>query len=85
MQKSNIINSVYGATIALFIPFIGNIFVNGWNWGLGDFIFAWVFFIVLGLTYTYVTHKIVHRIGKVVAGIVVVLCFAAVWVMLATG
>ncbi len=85
MQKSNIINSVYGATIALLIPFFANIFVNGWNWGIGDFIFAWIFFIILGLTYTYVTHMVTHRVGRVFAGIMVVLCFTFVWVMLATG
>lgn len=85
MQKQNITNIIFWATTALLIPLCGSIFVNGWNWGLGDFVFAWVFFVMLGLAYTYVTHKVTHRIGRMVAGVVVVLCFALVWVILATG
>lgn len=85
MQKQNITNIIFWATAALLIPFFGNIFVQGWNWSLGDFMFAWVFFAMLGLTYTYVIHKVTDRIWRVVAGVTVVFCFTFVWVMLATG
>lgn len=85
MQKQNIANIIFWATIALLIPFFGNMFVNGWNWGFGDFVFAWIFFVVFGLTYTFLTSKITQRVYKIVVGVVVVFCFALVWVMFATG
>jgi hypothetical protein len=85
MQKKQVINVVTWSTVALIAPVLGQLFVNGWNWGLGEFIFAWVFFNVLGLTYTFVTNKITHRGGKIVAGMIVVAVFAFIWIRLATG
>jgi hypothetical protein len=73
------------STAALIVPILGQLFVNGWNWGLGDFVFAWVFFNILGITYTFVTNKIAHRGGRIAAGILVVAIFAFIWGMLATG
>jgi hypothetical protein len=85
MQKKNIINSITGATVALIVPMLGNKFVDGWNWSWHDFVFAWVFFVVLGLTYSFVTGKIVDRTRRIIAGIAVIGVFATVWVILATG
>lgn len=85
MQKKNITNIIYWATGALVIPLLGKIFVDGWNWGFGDFIFAWVFFMLLGVTYSFITHKITQPLYRAVAGAAVVLFFTFVWVMLATG
>jgi hypothetical protein len=85
MQKKQIIKIFTWSTVALIIPILGQLFVDGWNWGPGDFVFAWVFFNLLGLSYTFVTNKITHREGKIVAGIIVVAIFAFVWIMLATG
>lgn len=85
MQKKQIIKIVIRSTIALFIPILGQLFVNGWNWGLGEFVFAWIFFNILGLTYTFATNKITSRRGKIVVGALVIAAFAFVWVTLATG
>ncbi len=85
MKKESIYKIVLWSTLALLIPFVGNIYVNGWNWGVGDFVFAWIFFILLGSTYTFVTKQISNSTYRILAGIVVVLVFASVWVMLATG
>jgi hypothetical protein len=73
------------STAALIVPILGQLFVGGWNWGLGDFVFAWVFFVILGSTYAFVTSKITHRGGRIAAGILVVAVFAFVWIKLATG
>lgn len=59
--------------------------MQGWNWSLGDFVFAWVFFVVLGLTYTFVTSKITQRVYKIVVGVAVISFYTLVWVILATG
>ena len=85
MQMKQISRIVTWSTVALIVPILGQLFVNGWNWGLGDFVFAWVFFNLLGLTYTVVTNKFTHRTTKVVAGILVIALFAFIWVSLATG
>lgn len=85
MQKKQILSVVTWSTAALIIPILGQIFVDGWNWGPGEFIFAWVFFNILGITYTFVTNKITHPGGKIVMGIVVVAIFVFIWVKLATG
>ncbi len=85
MQKKNITNIIYWSTGALIIPLLGSIFVDGWNWGLGDFVFAWIFFMLLGFTYSFTTHKITQPLYRTIAGVVVILFFTLVWVMLATG
>jgi hypothetical protein len=85
MKKKQAITIVSWSTIALIIPILGQLFVDGWNWGPGDFVFAWAFFNILGFTATFVTNKITHRGTRIAAGIIVVAIFAIIWVMLATG
>lgn len=85
MQNKQSTKVLIGSTVALIIPILGQLFVNGWNWGPGDFLFAWVFFNLLGFTYTFVTNKITHRGVRITVGIFVVAFFVFVWVMLATG
>ncbi|MBX4199106.1 hypothetical protein KW800_02410 [Candidatus Parcubacteria bacterium] len=73
------------AAVALLIPLFGNMYVDGWNWGLGDFIFAWVFFVILSLTTKFVMSKISNRTYRTIAGIAIVAVFAFIWIKLATG
>lgn len=79
------ISIVTWSTIALLVPIFGQLFIEGWNWGLGEFVFAWVFFNLLGFTTTFVTNKITHRGARVLVGTIVVAIFVFIWVMLATG
>jgi hypothetical protein len=85
MKKKQVIRITAWSTAALIIPILGQLFVDGWNWGQGEFVFAWVFFNIFGLSYTFVTNKISHRIGRLVAGLLVIAIFVSIWVMLATG
>ncbi len=85
MEKKQLISIIKWSTLALCIPVLGQLFVDGWNWGVGDFVFAWVFFNLLGVTYVFVTNKITNRNTRIVAGIVVVALFVGIWVILATG
>ena len=85
MEKKQIMKIVTRSTIALVIPLAGQLFINGWNWGLGDFVFTWVFFNALGFAYTFVTNNITHRSGKIIGGIIVVALFVFIWIKLATG
>lgn len=85
MRKEQVIKIIKWSTIALIVPILGKLLVDGWDWGVIDFFFAWVFFNVLGFTYTWVTGNFNHRTTKITMGILVVAVFAFVWVKLATG
>lgn len=85
MKKEQIIRIVSWSTVALIIPIFGQLFVDGWNWGVGDFVFAWILFNLLGITHTFVTNKFTHRKAKIVAGLIVIAVFVSIWVLLATG
>lgn len=82
-MKHSILKIMGWAAVALIIPLLGNQFVDGWNWGWNDFVFAWVFWVVMATTILFVTRKVNKY--PLLVGIVVFLVFAAIWVMLATG
>lgn len=85
MEKKHVIRIITRAALALTVPICGQLFVKGWNWGIGEFLFAWVFFVILGLVYTFGTITITHVYAKRLYGILVVLLFAFIWIRLATG
>lgn len=85
MQKHQFKNIVVRATLALIIPLLGQLFVKGWDWSVGEFVFAWIFFIILGTVVTWITSKIVHLVFKIGVGVLIIVVFAYVWVRLATG
>ncbi len=82
-MKNIIIKTMAGAAIALIIPLLGNQFVDGWNWSWHDFLFAWVFWVVMTLCIILVMQK--SPKFKAILGFLVFGGFAAVWMMLATG
>lgn len=85
MKKKTITKTMLWAAVALIVPLCGQLFVDGWNWQWHEFLFAWVFFVVLGLTSSFVTSRFASRSWKIITGVAVFLAFAAVWVLLATG
>lgn len=87
-MKKPILKIMFWSAVALIIPLLGNTFVDGWNWNWHDFLFAWVFFVVMSLTIRFVMKWVANSAFskyKIVAGVVVFLGFAFVWGMLATG
>lgn len=85
MQQKQALKILTWSTVALVIPLLGQLFVEGWNWTWHDFVFAWIFFNVLGFTCTFVMNKIPRRGYRITAGVIVVALFAFVWMRLATG
>jgi hypothetical protein len=85
MQREQMRNIVMWSTAALIIPILGQLLVEGWNWGWNEFLFAWVFFNIFGFTSVFITNKITHRIGKIAIAIGITAFFTLIWVMLATG
>ncbi len=82
-MKNSILKIMGWATAALIIPLLGNQFVDGWNWKWHDFVFAWVFWVIMASTILFVTRQSPEYRG--VLGTTVFLVFAAIWVLLATG
>ncbi|MFN3692919.1 MAG: hypothetical protein ACK4SL_02320 [Candidatus Paceibacteria bacterium] len=58
-------------------------YLDDWNWTWHDFLFAWVFWVVMGTTILLVTRR--YKKHTWLIGIHVFLFFAAVWALLATG
>lgn len=82
-MKNSILKIMAWATVALVIPILGNQFVDGWNWGWNEFVFAWVFWVVMATSILFITRK--FNKYKFLIGAMVFLAFASLWVMLATG
>ena len=82
-MKNSILKIMIWSAVALIIPLLGNQFVEGWNWNWNEFLFAWVFWVVMATTILFATKKV----GKyrLLFGTAIFLFFAAFWVMLATG
>ena len=77
MQKRNIIRIAGVVGAILLIPLFGNIFVDGWNWGVLDFIVMGTLLFVTGLALDLAVrkiHKPIYRVGACVA-IVSPLCW----------
>ncbi len=82
-MKKSILKIMGWSAVALIIPLFGNQFVEGWNWTWHDFLFAWVFWVVMATTILFVIKNVSKY--RWLFGVIVFLAFAAVWVMLATG
>jgi len=82
-MKNSVLKIMGWATVALIIPLLGNQFITGWNWNLRDFVFAWVFWVVMATTILFLTKKFTKY--RIVIGTAIFLVFAAIWVVLATG
>lgn len=76
---------MFWSAVALIAPLLGNSFVEGWNWGPGDFIFAWVFFVVMGLSIQLAIKRASNSKYRIVIGTAVFFVFASIWVLLARG
>ncbi len=83
MQKKNITRILTIVILILLIPLFGNIFVDGWNWGVFDFIFMGALLFVTGLAIDFVARKIANRTYRVIVIIAIVLVLIALWTELA--
>ncbi len=85
MKNLGLPKVMFWSLVALVIPFLGNHFVDGWNWEWHDFLFAWVFFVIMATSIKVAMRQVPNKSYRVVIGTLVFLIFAAIWVMLATG
>jgi hypothetical protein len=52
---------------------------QGWNWKLGDFVFAGVVFFCFGLAYEFLASRTENKKHRIVIGIVVLLGLMFLW------
>jgi hypothetical protein len=84
-MRKNIINVSVIVGLILLIPLFGTLFIKGWNWGFGDFVFAFVLLFGFGLAIDFAARKISRPIYRCLAISAIVLTLMLVWIELATG
>lgn len=72
-------------TVLLLIPLAGNMFVDGWDWEPGSFVFAWAMMTGVGLAYRLATRKTGSTAYRIATGIALLAGFMIVWGNLAVG
>ena len=71
MPLTKIIRVLLVAAGLLIVPLTASFFVDGWNWGVGGYVFAWVMFASAGLGFTFVASMGNSIAYKVAVGIAV--------------
>lgn len=84
-MNKNIIRLAIITALILLIPLFGNAFVDGWNWGLFDFVFAFILIFGTGVAYELITRKIKNSTYKLAVGLGLLTGFLVIWVNLAVG
>lgn len=88
MKRKDWLIVALGPIPVLLIPLLGNRYVEGWNWNLGSFVFAWV--ILAGATLVYrllatsLAANLTYRLAAglaVLAGFLIFWCTAAVQII----
>src|SRR5215813_9489085 len=68
-----------GALAALMVPLVASRLVEGWNWSAGSFVFVYVLFFALGMTYALIARKMGAWSYKVGVGVALVSGFGLAW------
>lgn len=85
MQNKDILVVFLGATSLLLVPIIGMQTSDGWVWGLSDFIFAWVVFMITGLASAFLARQKGNLFYRAGVGLAVFAAFLLFWVNAAVG
>lgn len=70
--------------LILLIPLFGNLFIDGWNWSIGGFVFAFVVLFITGLAVDFTVKKLTNPVYRVVAITLIVLLLILVWIEIVT-
>lgn len=68
-----------GALAMLMVPLVASRVVEGWNWNVGGFVFAYAMFFVTGLAYALIARKMGAWSYKAGVGLALVAGFALGW------
>lgn len=85
MQEINYKKNILWSTGLLAVPFLASFFIEGFNWDLFDYIFAFIFFFVAGSLYQFFISKTQNKSKKVKIGVGLTFLFVYIWAELAVG
>ncbi len=85
MSGKSIVRVAAIVGLILLIPVFGNLYVEGWNWGPGDFIFGFVTLLLTGLAIDFSARRIARPLCRGGAIAAVLTVFLVFWVEAATG
>lgn len=86
MKKKTILRITLLPLIPLSAPLMAMLFkVEGWAWGVTDFMVMWVLMAGAGFTYAFTTRKTVHVAYRIATGLALVTGFILVWINGAVG
>jgi hypothetical protein len=85
MQKNTLRIAVI-VIIILFIPLFGNFFVEGWNWGVLDFVSMGILLFITGLAIDFTIRKFNNNpLYQSLSVIVIIGILLLLWVEMAVG
>ena len=82
-MEKNIILILIVVELILLIPLFGNIFIDGWNWGVGDFIVMGALLFGTGLLFYFAMRNISNAKYRILACISIIVVLLCIWVELA--
>lgn len=82
-MKNNIVKIAIVVGVLLLVPVFGTLFVEGWDWGLLDFLAMGALLFTTGLAIDFAVRRFTHPVQKVVAVGLIVLTLLLIWVELA--
>jgi Kef-type K+ transport system membrane component KefB len=85
MKSKNIIRPALVTLAILIIPVLGNQFINGWDWSVGDFIVMGLLIFGTGLMVELANRKIKNKDHRIIAIALIILALVWLWVELAVG
>ena len=84
-MTKKIIRLLLIVALILLIPLFGNYFVEGWDWTMGDFVFAAVMLFTAGLGFELAHKMIKNTTYRAIAILGIIMIFLFIWVELAVG
>ncbi len=85
MRKKNIIIIAFGTLFILLLISLADQLYDEVNWKIGDFIVMGILLLSAGLTYAYLTLKIISTAYRVAVAFVIMVLFLLIWAELAVG
>lgn len=86
MKKKTILRIILLPLIPLSVPLAAMLFkVDGWAWGVADFMVMWALMAGAGFAYASITRKTVHLTYRIATGLALLAAFMLVWVNGAVG
>ena len=85
MQNKSMLRIALGTGCILLVPLLGNLFIEGWNWDLADFVVWGALLFGTGLTYELVARKGGTIAYRAAVGIACATGFILFWINAAVG